>query len=301
STEGTAIFLPPWVEEFHDKDANFRVYKVYGTPLAGHLQFGTFDFEFERAGTIFENRRDGLERNAVGAQHTAPVEDVPNTADSRAKDGLPGSARAAPLRPDGEPRPDIAEPDLDVLESAAPGPRGPLTDMERFFDLFPDRRLASDLFAIVEDARIDVLISKEYAGIRPPYAERQQWELERRPAPEQMPLRQAFVENLVRTSLDGIDRIVWPSSLLPLMQDAVGVIETLRQPQALVEDAAEATVRLYQLAQQIPNLTPEMMEDWEELDEDSLQVLPNTGESLGDSMDLQMPQGDVMPYESPQP
>jgi len=173
--------------------------------------------------------------------------------------------------------------------------------MERFFDLFPDRRLASDLFAIVEDARIDVLISKEYAGIRRPYAERQQWELERRPPPEQMPLRQAFVENLVRTSLDGTDRIVWPSSLVPLMQDAVGVIETLRQPQALVEDAAEATVRLYQLAQQIPNLTPEMMDDWEELDEDSLQVLPNTGESLGDSMDLQMPQGDVMPYESPQP
>ncbi|TMF03326.1 MAG: hypothetical protein E6I38_13845, partial [Chloroflexi bacterium] len=68
-----------------------------------------------------------------------------------------------------------------------------------------------------------------------------------------------------------------------------------------MEDAAEATVRLYELAQQIPNLTPEMMDDWEELDEDSLQVLPNTGESLGESMDLQMPQGDVMPYESPQP
>ena len=301
STEGTAIFLPPWVEEFHDKDANFHVYKVYGTHQAGHLEFGTFDFEFERQGTIFGNRRAELEATVVGAQHQVPRDGDPRTDDGARADADATTHDAAPLRPDGERPHSIAEPDLDVLESAAPGPRGPLTDMERFFDLFPDRRLASDLFAIVEDARIDVQISKEYAGIRRPYAERQQWELERRPAPEQIPLRQAFVENLVRTSLDGTDRIVWPSSLLPLMQDAVGVIETLRQPQALVEDAAEATVRLYELAQQIPNLTPEMMDDWEELDEDSLQVLPNTGESLGESMDLQIPQGDVMPYESPQP
>ena len=281
STEGTAIFLPPWVEEFHDKDANFQVYKVYGTHQAGHLEFGTFDFEFEREGRVFENRRAGMEEEQ-------------GTGNREQEAGKAARRHEAP--------PSAKEPDLDVLGSAeAPMERGPLTDMERFFDLFGERRLASDLFAIVEDARIDVLISKEYAGIRRPYAERQQWELERRPAAEQMPLRQAFVENLVRTSLDGTDRIVWPSSLLPMMQDAVGVIETLRQPQALVEDAAEATVRLYELAQQIPNLTPEMLDDWEELDEDSLQVLPNTGESLGESMNLQMPQGDVMPYESPQP
>src|SRR5207244_9670260 len=151
---------------------------------------------------------------------------------------------------------------LYVLELAeAPPGRVPLTDMERFFDLFADRRLASDLFAIVEDARIDVLISKEYAGIRRPYAERQQWELERRPAPEQMAPRQAVVENLVRTSLAGIDRIVWPSSLLPLMQDAGAVIETLRQPQALVEDAAETTVRMSELEHQIPRRYSEVMVD----------------------------------------
>ncbi len=68
-----------------------------------------------------------------------------------------------------------------------------------------------------------------------------------------------------------------------------------------MEDAAEATLRLYQLAQQIPNLTPEMMDDWEDLDEDALQTLPMTGDSPGDSMDVQMPQGESVPYESPQP
>jgi len=309
STEGTAIFLPPWVEEFRDKDGNFHVYKVYSTHQAGHLEFGTFDFEFERAGRVFENRRAAMEAQASGAGDQAPSEGQASGARHHGEslalgnDGEIGSGSTADGDPNASPLRGGAasEPDLDVQSAEGPPGRVPLTDMERFFDLFPDRRLASDLFAIVEDARIDVLISKEYAGIRRVYAGRQQWELDRRPAAEQMPLRQAFVENLVRTSLDGLDRIVWPSSLLPLMQEAVGVVETLRQPQALVEDAAEATLRLYQLAQQIPNLTPEMMDDWEDLDEDALQTLPMTGDASGESMDVQLPQGESVPYESPQP
>jgi len=276
STEGTAIFLPPWVEEFADKDANFQVFKVYSTHQAGHLEFETFAFEFEREGAIFPHTRAAAEADAP-ARHATP---------------LPATTPAEGQQ--------MEEGDADAMASGTPF-SGPLTDMERFFDLFPDRRLASDLFAIAEDARIDVLINRGYAGIRRPYAERQSRELERRPEVDKLPLRQAFVENLVRASLDGLDRIVWPESLLPLMSDAVGVLSTLRQPQALVEDAAEATLRLYRLAERIPNIAPEQLEDWEEIDQDSLQVSPMTGDSLGQSMDLQMPQGEPLPYDSPQP
>ena len=70
---------------------------------------------------------------------------------------------------------------------------------ERFFDIFPDRQLAADLFAVAEDARIDVLISQEYGGIRRPYGDRQERELDRRADVTGMPLRQAFVENYERT------------------------------------------------------------------------------------------------------
>lgn len=271
STEGTAIFLPPWVEEFAEKVENFKVYKVYCTHQAGHLEFGTFDFSFDREGAIFPTTRHALE-----AQVRARVVDAPHTAD--------------PPR-NGDP---LREGDLPAVSE-------PLTDMERFFDLFSDRRLASDLFAVVEDARIDLMISREYAGIRMAYAERQQWELDKRPKVEEMPLRQAFVENMVRASLDGLDRIVWPQSLSPLIEEAVGVLETLRQPKATVEDAAEATIRLYQLAEKIPNLPPEMMEDWQEMDEENLRVSPMAADSLGDAPNVQMPQGEPVPYESPQP
>ncbi|MGB2694735.1 MAG: hypothetical protein WBD55_06040, partial [Dehalococcoidia bacterium] len=73
----------------------------------------------------------------------------------------------------------------------------PLTDMERFFDLFADRQLALDLFTIVEDARIDAFVRREYSGIRRSWAKSQEAELERRPDPRSLPLREALLENLV--------------------------------------------------------------------------------------------------------
>ncbi len=267
STEGSAIFLPPHVEEFQEKTRNFGVYKVYCTHQAGHLEFGTFEFEFEREGTVFPAER------ATAEAERPPPEPAP------------------PLDTDGH---------VDAPGEVSP-PHGPLTDMERFFDIFADRKLASDLFAIVEDARIDVLINREYGGIRSPYGDRQSRELDRRPEANRLPLRQAFVENLVRASLGGMDRILWPEQLIQIMADAIGVLETLQQPQALVEDSAEATLRLYRLADSIPNVVPEMMEDWVEMGEEDLNVSPMSADSLGDDAQVDMPQGEPMPYESPKP
>jgi hypothetical protein len=111
STEGTSIYLPAAVDEGQDKVQNFAVYKVYATHQAGHLEFDSFDFLFDRPGHILPDERHQLEE----------------------KRGRPKEA---------------------------------LNDIERFFDLFDDRRLASDLFAVVEDARIDRLVAQEYCGIR---------------------------------------------------------------------------------------------------------------------------------------
>ena len=49
-----------------------------------------------------------------------------------------------------------------------------VTDIERYFDLFPDRKLASDLFTVVEDGRIDSAIRREYGGMRRPLIRMQQ-------------------------------------------------------------------------------------------------------------------------------
>jgi hypothetical protein len=245
STEGTSIYLPAAVDEGQDKVQNFAVYKVYATHQAGHLEFDSFEFLFDRPGHILPDERHQLEE----------------------KRGRPKEA---------------------------------LTDIERFFDLFDDRRLASDLFAVVEDARIDRLVAQEYCGIRSVYRHIQDRELEKRPQPEELPLRQAFLENLVLASLEGFQRMRWPATMLGLLRNALGVLRGVQQPQASVEDSAEATVRLYRLAQNIPNILSDLDKEWQSLEEQQVEV-PQDLDALGQALAQLREKGQELPYQSPQP
>ena len=245
STEGTSIYLPAAVDEGQDKVQNFAVYKVYATHQAGHLEFDSFEFLFDRPGHILPDERHQLEE----------------------KRGRPKEA---------------------------------LTDIERFFDLFDDRRLASDLFAVVEDARIDRLVAQEYCGIRSVYRHIQDRELEKRPQPEELPLRQAFLENLILASLEGFQRMRWPATMLGLLRNALGVLRGVQQPQASVEDSAEATVRLYRLAQNIPNILSDLDKEWQSLEEQQVEV-PQDLDALGQALAQLREKGQELPYQSPQP
>jgi nitric oxide reductase NorD protein len=179
----------------------------------------------------------------------------------------------------------------------------PLTDMERFFDLFADRQLASDLFTISEDARVDFLVKGEYPGIRRSWRLIQGRELERRPHLPGLPLREAFLENLVRASLDGFYAIVWPQELRDPLVSALRLLRSLQQPQATVEDAAEAALRLYEIADSLPNISAEDLEgfDWQPLGEELFDLMHIKPRSGGGDSDRQLPPGAEDAYESPQP
>ena len=179
--------------------------------------------------------------------------------------------------------------------------RGHLTEMERFFDLFDERQLAADLFAIVEDTRIDTLVRREYGGIRRSWARTQENELERRRLPNEMPLRKALVENLVRASLDGAETMIWPSPLRPILANGIRTLFRAKERGATVEDAAEIALQLYDIVTNVPNIAPtDLPEDaWETVTEDSLQMMMSApGE--GDPDQGPMPTGMEMEYESPE-
>ena len=261
TTEGSTVYLPEHVDEYVDKEQNFAVYKVYATHQAAHLEFGSFWFRFSRRGKALPRRRHLVERERRRARR----------------------------------------------EAGDRSRRRHLTDMERFFDLFDDRQLALDLFTIVEDARIDSLVRREYSGIRRSWSRTQEAELEQRPDPRSLALRQALLENLVRASLDSARTIVWPQGLAAVLAEALRLLHTVREPgkrgaSPTVEDAAECTLQLYDLVARIPNLLPESLEDldWEELDEDALDVALSTAAG-GESEMPAMPGGEEASYESPRP
>jgi nitric oxide reductase activation protein len=178
-----------------------------------------------------------------------------------------------------------------------------LTDMERFFDLFDERQLALDLFTIVEDARIDARVRSEYSGIRGSWGKTQEAELEQRPDVRALPLRQALVENLVRASLDGARTIVWPERLNDILAEALRLLHTMHATDAAVEDAAEATLALYELVMRVPNLTPDELDalDWEEMNDETLDMMLSTPAGSGEPDMSPMPQGEEQDYKSPQP
>ncbi|MCI0438622.1 MAG: hypothetical protein L0177_05770 [Chloroflexi bacterium] len=225
STEGSTVFLPTLVDRYISKDENFAWFKVVSTHQVAHLEFGSFFFEFERPSTLFKDMRDRLERQKVKKT------------------------------PDGE--------GLDVDASGLE--RAWVTDMQRYFNMFEDRKLALDIFTVVEDGRLDARVKLEYPGIRRAYNRIQSDSLASRPEIQEMPAREAMVEFLVRLSLNQYKGLSAPQKYMDEARKIARIAKRVTKPEANVEDTSEATLRIYAIISQIPNeeVPPE---DWENMD-----------------------------------
>ncbi|MDO8672159.1 MAG: hypothetical protein Q7O66_12140 [Dehalococcoidia bacterium] len=131
-----------------------------------------------------------------------------------------------------------------------------ITDFQRFFDLFPDRKLASDLFMIVEDTRVDYLLKHEYRGILGAYERAQKGALTKRPEVSSLPVREALLEVLVQVSIENWGFFPVPSGQSARLAEAVAILRRVRNRRATVEDCAEATIRIYNLLSQTENVNP---------------------------------------------
>jgi hypothetical protein len=116
------------------------------------------------------------------------------------------------------------------------------------------------------------------------------------------------VENLVRYSLGARHTVEWPRDAGTAMAEGLGIMDMVMNPEASVEDAAEAASRLYALAMSIANVVEDEAEgEWDEVEaippdampmpmggEDSEQMMPpQGGEGDGDEQEEE--------YSSPQP
>jgi len=163
-------------------------------------------------------------------------------------------------------------------EKGIPAPKTEaVTAVQRLFNCFDDRTLITGLFTVVEDTRVDALVAREYGGIRRWLRRLQEHETGRRPKVEEMPLRQAFVENLLRASLGKPEAIRWPVMLREYMTEGLAALRMVEQRGATVQDTAEVAGALYDIATSIPNVRaplPDGKFDFEGLTEEMLDVLP---------------------------
>jgi hypothetical protein len=247
------------------------------------LEFGSFIFEFERESGLFENLRLDLEARRIEAlrenQNNEPV-----VSDDIADSDSPGN---------------------ELNESHTGLERAWLTDMQRFFDLFEDRKLALDIFTVVEDGRLDARVKNEYPGIKSSYNQVQSDSHENRPDIKELPAREAMVEFMVRLSLQQYEGVVAPTKYNKEASQIAQIARRVLVPDATVEDTAEATLRIYAIISAVPNeeIPPD---DWNDMDfddeDDEDYVDPEDMENLlqqiGMGMEMELrPEGEEE-YES---
>ena len=290
TTEGSTIFLPGVVNRYTSKDHNFQWFKVISTHQAGHIEFGSFDFDFDRSSTMFDDIRPLLKTGRQADTNEPAVDNVetPEESDSGADEG--------------------------GIETAF------LTDMSRFFNRFNDNQLVLDIFTVAEDTRLDARILHEYRGISVAYLRTQADSLSQRPEIESLPARQTLLEFTVRISLGQSEGLRVPREHADAARKVRRLVRMLRDPSATVEDTAEVTIRIYSLLEQIANdevdedefesIEPEDTESdpeeggLEDFDPEAIAEQLSAGFEMGDGGQDEDSEGDdqesAMEYESPQ-
>jgi nitric oxide reductase NorD protein len=175
------------------------------------------------------------------------------------------------------------------------------TDIRRFVNLFDNSRLATDIFTTVEDSRIDFLTKQRYRGIRQDFSRIQAEALSMRPPITSHSLREAFLEILVRLSLESSGKWLVPAILHTPLHLASRIMSCVMSPEASIGDTTGATVRLYQLASRIP-ANRSRIDRWEAIEfnssgyKSSTSTMSDIDEVLGE---LQWDVIDASPHFSP--
>ena len=128
-----------------------------------------------------------------------------------------------------------------------------LTDSQKFFDLFPERRIALDVFTVLEDGRLDTRVQREYAGLRRAYVRVQTDTVEYRQPIEGQPAQEMLIEFLLRLSLGQKQGLIIPAKYEAEAKKIARIARRVFKLGAAVEDTAEGTLRIYAILSRIPN------------------------------------------------
>ena len=251
--------MPTVINRYASKDENFGFFKVISTHQIGHIEFGSFTFDFNIPSNLFEDLRPDLP-GAAELQAAKAKEDTIKSAENSSQVDVSdvGTSDAA----------------VDVVGAGDETKPEFLTDMSRFFDLFQERRLALDVFTVFESSRIDGYVSELYPGITVMYDLVRGAALESRPDVKDLPAREALVEFMVCVSLGQIDDMIVPVEHKDVARRLRRLIRKVTTVEARVEDAAEAAIRAYSLLIDISN---------EDLEDDDYEQLEPEEEESDDS------------------
>ncbi len=265
TTEGTTIYMPSVINRYTTKEENFGFFKVISTHQIGHIEFGSFAFDFNSASVLFDDLRSRL----PGATELKAAKAADEAASKKTTEKpqvvvFGHEAPAESQQAASEPVAEVQTPEF-------------LTDMSRFFDLFQERRLALDVFTVLESSRIDGYVEELYPGVMGMYDMVRVAALETRPDVTDLPAQEALVEFMIRVSLGQVDDMIVPGAHKDAARKLRKLIRQISNVEARVEDAAEASIRAYSILIDIKNEDLED-DDYEQLEPEEEEDQPEDGD-----------------------
>ena len=197
-----------------------------------------------------------------------------------------------------------AVPDLQAWRESLAPPASPRSDFERFFAGFPRPSVARDILYCLEDGRVDYLLRRTYRGLAPHIERIIRDGLASRPPLAGCPLWVAVLEVLLHLCCTGTLSLTVPSMMVPLARFLRGVAARVRQPQATVYDSAMATIEVYRLLEQLPNVRVAALDDASIDGEVVMLGEAWSKDAAADAfhqMSPSVPAGEEVSYQSPDP
>jgi nitric oxide reductase NorD protein len=125
------------------------------------------------------------------------------------------------------------------------------SDFECFFTLFPDRRLALDIYNVIENARVERNLKQEFKGLAKDLAILAGHELEKRPSLAKLTQKEAVIEALLQRTM-GRNKVEVPKELEGIVNKSYRLIkDMLESPRPRPEDSAGITAKIYTLLEDL--------------------------------------------------
>jgi hypothetical protein len=230
-TDGASIFLPDTIDYFKEPVYNERVYAALAALQAASVMMGSFSLDLSKIGF-----KDAL-RERYGML-------LPKITENVAKQ-YKGIAKSIRERQDGE------------LEVVFGNDRRVLvlnTEHEKLFYSFPTPDFAKELFAIIENLRIETSLGRSYPGLMEDFALLDSFLWKKRPqvridtTSNKAARFLGCIECLVQYSLVGKYKADIPDPAFGRIMDSIRVeLDKIKNPESTVQDTASVLFSVYNI------------------------------------------------------
>ncbi len=216
--EGPLVSLPVIMNQFPVKAQNVRGYTVMVAHEVGHVEFGTYRIDMPFLRELAQRVADRYHHGDEEARQ------LPDSLSLQGGDDA------------------LSRQDAGASASSGPAING-LTD---FFFLYPQQGVMRDLWTILEDARVEFLLQRDYPGLRHDLAEVSRASVRTRSLLHGMTAREMVLDHLLLLATQGSGEHPIPHDLQPVVDRCWEYARTILHPHATHEQSVELADRIYQ-------------------------------------------------------